>query len=153
MKKEGFNKSLLNPHDSYLIPKDQTFTTTINNNFSSKTTEKLYEILDFFEKQPKPNISYQKNPSHYNRLNNFKTFNDLKGHFVDPQSIVSKAKVKYEQEKNAKTTRSLVSEEAELLKVHSHRPKNFITIKKGNIEKCRPNHFQNEYLLIDIGNY
>ncbi len=153
MNKEGFQKSLFNSQDSYPSPKDQTFSSSHINKYSNKTTEKLYEILDFFDKQPKNIISFKKDPFHSIKLKSSRPLQELKNQFVDPHTIVSKAKIKYDHEKFVKTTPSIVSEENDIHVTNSHRPKNLICIKKGNLEKYRPKYFQNEYLLFHIGNY
>jgi hypothetical protein len=146
MNKEGFPKCLFNSQDSCPSPNDQTLSNPQINKFSDKTTEKLYEILDFFDKHPKNAISYPKDLFHSIKLKSSKPFSELKNQFVNPQTIVCKAKIKYHHEKLVRTTPSTISDDHELHVVSSNRPKNLVSIKKGKLEKYRPKFFQNEYM-------
>ena len=122
-----------------------------NPNYTLKTTEKFYKILDFFDKNDKRNdqISPSKDFLIAKRLKISKHLNELKTQFVCPQTIISDANLKYNQEKLMKSTINTTNEEFENKCENNKKGKSKIQIciRKTNLEKIRPKITRNEYIF------
>jgi predicted transport protein len=122
------------------------------NNYSQKTTENFYKILNYFD-DVKPHQT-SASPRDYGLSSNTKgTFSkkmiELKSQLVDPQKIVTEVKLKYQAKEKLKKNAvenigNLTNQDVEVNLFSPPKIRNQIKLKKAIIEKVNSKVFLNE---------